>query len=79
VRFIDHDQRTRITRLIRAEHLGCLSCGSKTLVCGDVVRKALGGYNVDVFCDDFAHPEEAPRKQPSFSFPLDDGPRVRLR
>jgi hypothetical protein len=49
------------------------------LTCGDVVRETIGNYNVDVFCNDRDHPEEAPRWQPSLSFPLKDGPSVHLR
>lgn len=78
MRALNEDQRIRITWKIIAEHLRCETCGSEKLMCGDVVRQTLGSYNVDVFCNDLDHPNEAPRRQPSFSFPLEEGPRVHL-
>ncbi len=76
---LNEDQWTRITWKIIAERLRCETCGSVNLTCGDVVRETIGNYNVDVFCNDRDHPEEAPRWQPSLSFPLKDGPSVHLR
>ncbi len=79
MRALSDEQRNRITWMMIAERLLCVTCGSVRLVCGDVVRETIGNYNVDVFCNDPDHPDEAPRRQPSFSFPLEDGPRVGLR
>ena len=43
-----------------------------------VVALAVSGLAAYLTNDDLDHPNEGPRRQPSFSFPLEDGPRVHL-
>jgi hypothetical protein len=43
------------------------------------IQPATAQESADLDCADFATQQEAPRRQPSFSFPLEDGRRAHLR
>jgi hypothetical protein len=51
------DQRRRAQRFARAKGITCQRCGSAYLLCGSTLRSYLGGFSLDLWCQNqVAHP-----------------------
>ena len=44
------DQRRRAQRFARAKGITCQRCGSAYLLCGSTLRSYLGGFSLDLWC-----------------------------
>jgi hypothetical protein len=54
---LNPDQRCRAQRFAQAKEITCQRCASAYLLCGSTLRSYLGGFSLDLWCQNqVAHP-----------------------